>query len=84
MQHKHELIDNLKVNREATMKSLGMDVIHGFAKFYDTHTLDIVGEHVTSNKIVIATGLTPHKVDINNTDLSHDSKDFLNLDKMPK
>ncbi|WP_346347342.1 NAD(P)/FAD-dependent oxidoreductase [Apilactobacillus xinyiensis] len=84
MQHKHELIDNLKVNREATMKSLGMDVIHGFAKFYDTHTLDIGGEHVTSNKIVIATGLTPHKVGVNNTDLSHDSKDFLNLDKMPK
>ncbi|TPR26492.1 NAD(P)/FAD-dependent oxidoreductase [Apilactobacillus micheneri] len=84
MQNKHAGIDNIKVDREATMKSLGMDVIHGFAKFSDAHTLEINGEHVTADKIVIATGLTPHKVNVENTELSHDSKDFLNLDEMPK
>lgn len=84
VKHKHAGIDPIKVNREATMKDLGMDVLHGFAKFTDAHTLEINGEHVTSDKIVIATGLTPHRVDVEGSELSHDSKDFLDLEVMPK
>ena len=84
IKHKREGILPIKVDREATMKSLGMDVIHGFAKFTDAHTLEINGEHVTSDKIVIATGLTPHKVEIEGTELSHDSRDFMELEDMPK
>ncbi|UQS84624.1 NAD(P)/FAD-dependent oxidoreductase [Apilactobacillus apisilvae] len=84
MKNKHAGIDSIKVNREATMKDLGMDVIHGFAKFTNNHTIEVAGEHYTSDKLVIATGLTPNKVDVQGTELSHDSKDFLNLDEMPK
>lgn len=84
MKHKHEGIDNIKVDREATMKKLGMDVIHGFAKFNDAHTLEINGEHITSDKIVIATGLTPHRIEVEGRELAHDSQDFLNLEHMPK
>lgn len=84
VKHKHAGIDPIKVDREATMKDLGMDVLHGFAKFTDAHTLEINGEHVTSDKIVIATGLTPHRVDVEGSELSHDSKDFLDLEVMPK
>lgn len=39
---------------------------------------------VTAEKIVIATGLRPHRLDIPGTEYAHDSEDFMNLQNLPK
>ncbi|MHA8137606.1 dihydrolipoyl dehydrogenase family protein [Lactobacillaceae bacterium Scapto_B20] len=84
MAHKHSVIDVLPGAIEGMMKSAGIDVIKGYGKLTDAHTVEVDGEAKTADKIVIATGLTPHKVDVEGTELAHNSKDFLALTHLPK
>lgn len=85
MQHKQEIIDNLPNELTDRLESAGAKIIHGHAKFKDNHTVIVDGtREVTAKKIVIATGLRPHRLNIPGTELAHDSEDFLNLKKLPK
>ena len=84
MEHKQEIIDVLPAGLTKRLEDAGAKVIHGHAKFIDNHTVAIDGDQqVTAEKIVISTGLKPHRLDIPGTDLAHDSEDFLNLTKLP-
>src|SRR5699024_653764 len=84
MEHKQEIIDVLPAGLTKRLEDAGAKVIHGHAKFIDNHTVAIDGnQQVTAEKIVISTGLKPHRLDIPGTDLAHDSEDFLNLTKLP-
>lgn len=66
------------------LESNGATILKGRARFQDAHTLLVSGHGpVTAEKIVIATGLTPHRLAIPGTELAHDSSDFLNLPEMP-
>src|ERR671932_872254 len=42
----------------------GVDLINGYAKFVDPHTVEINDRKVTANKILIAVGGHPYKPDI--------------------
>ncbi|MHA8110311.1 dihydrolipoyl dehydrogenase family protein [Lactobacillaceae bacterium Melli_B4] len=84
MAHKHSIIDVLPGAIEGMMTSAGIDVIKGYGKLTDAHTVEIDGAVKTADKIVIATGLTPHHIDVEGTQLAHDSKDFLALTHLPK
>ncbi|CAJ1200761.1 Dihydrolipoyl dehydrogenase [Companilactobacillus paralimentarius] len=83
--HKQEIIEHLPDELTNRLESNGATIINGHATFKDNHTLivDNVGE-VTAEKIVIATGLRPHRLDIPGTELAHDSEDFMNLTKLPQ
>lgn len=84
MEHKQEIIDVLPAGLTKRLEDAGAKVIHGHAKFIDNHTVAIDGDQqITAEKIVISTGLKPHRLDIPGTDLAHDSEDFLNLTKLP-
>jgi glutathione reductase (NADPH) len=85
IEHKQEIIDVLPDNLTARLTDAGADVIHGHAQFKDEHTVVVYGKReITAEKIVIATGLRPHRLDIPGTELAHDSEDFLNLKNLPK
>ncbi|WP_048000831.1 dihydrolipoyl dehydrogenase family protein [Lactiplantibacillus herbarum] len=83
--HKQATIDPLPANLTNRLEGAGAQIIHGRAKFQDAHTV-IVDSHqtITAEKIVIATGLKPHRLDIPGTALAHDSSDFMNLTELPQ
>ncbi|MGQ2375939.1 dihydrolipoyl dehydrogenase family protein [Companilactobacillus zhachilii] len=85
VEHKQEIIEHLPEDLTHRLESGGATIIKGHATFKDNHTVivDNVGE-VTAEKIVIATGLRPHRLDIPGTDLAHDSEDFMNLKNLPQ
>lgn len=85
MEHKQEIIDVLPEGLTKRLEDAGAKVMHGHAKFVDNHTVAIDdNKKVTAEKIVISTGLKPHRLDIPGTELAHDSEDFLNLTELPK
>ncbi|TPR26493.1 NAD(P)/FAD-dependent oxidoreductase [Apilactobacillus micheneri] len=84
MLNKHKVIDGLPDAISGLIESLNIKLIHGFAKLSDNHTVTVGDNSYSADKIVIATGLRPHRLDVEGKELAHDSKDFLNLDEMPK
>ncbi|MBR0650970.1 glutathione-disulfide reductase [Roseomonas terrae] len=54
------------------------------ASFIDEHTLDVGGQRVTADRIVIATGGTPHRLDIPGQELAYVSDDLFTLKALPK
>ncbi|MFB9768839.1 dihydrolipoyl dehydrogenase family protein [Lactiplantibacillus modestisalitolerans] len=83
--HKQEIIDVLPANLTAKLEDAGATIIKGRAKFKDAHTVTVDGSRdITADKIVIATGLKPHRLAIPGTELAHDSEAFLNLTQLPK
>ncbi|CAJ1178509.1 Dihydrolipoyl dehydrogenase [Companilactobacillus paralimentarius] len=85
IEHKQEIIDVLPQGLTDRLENAGATIIHGHAQFKDNHTVIVDGKtEVTAEKIVIATGLRPHRLDIPGTELAHDSEDFLNLKTLPE
>lgn len=83
MAHKHQVIDDLPNFINGLLESVGIKVLHGYGQLVDAHTVAVGDQQVTADKIVIATGLRPHRLDIPGTDLAHDSSDFMNLTELP-
>lgn len=83
--HKQDVIDPLPQDLIKKLTQAGATVIHGHAQFQDAHTVVIDQKQtLTAEKIVIATGLKPHRLTIPGTELAHDSSDFLNLKSLPQ
>ncbi|NVY95917.1 NAD(P)/FAD-dependent oxidoreductase [Lactobacillus sp. DCY120] len=82
--HKQDVIKGLPGMIGGLLKDSGIDVIHGKGTFKDNHTVLVDGQPKTAEKIVISTGLRPHRLDIPGTELAHDSRAFMSLTKLPK
>lgn len=82
--HKQDVIDSLPAMITGLMNSVGIDVVQGYATFKDQHTVLVDGKEISADKIVISTGLRPHRLDIPGEELTHDSEDFMNLKALPK
>jgi glutathione reductase (NADPH) len=61
-----------------------VQVINGFARFVDAHTVEVNGEKITADHILIATGGRPHRPNIPGAEYGIDSDGFFELDAMPK
>ncbi|MER2471069.1 glutathione-disulfide reductase [Photorhabdus laumondii] len=61
-----------------------VDVIQGFARFVDAHTVEVNGEKITADHILIATGGRPVQPDIPGAEYGIDSDGFFALEEMPK
>lgn len=60
-----------------------VEIIKGFAKFINTHTIKVDNEHYTAPNILIATGGKPTIPQIHGADLGIDSNGFFKLTKRP-
>lgn len=61
-----------------------VEVIHGFAKFVDSHTVEVNGEHYSAKHILIAVGGRPTIPNIPGAEYGIDSNGFFALSEQPK
>ncbi|QMU08713.1 dihydrolipoyl dehydrogenase family protein [Levilactobacillus suantsaii] len=82
--HKNDVIGGLPDMICGLLEDSGIDVIHGYGRLVDAHTIRVDAETYTAENIVLATGLHPHRLDIPGREFLHDSTDFMDLPTMPK
>ncbi|MDP8174831.1 glutathione-disulfide reductase [Phocoenobacter skyensis] len=61
-----------------------IDVINGFAKFVNKNTIEVNGEQITADHILIATGGRPTRPNIKGAEHGIDSNGFFELTELPK
>ncbi len=66
------------------LEQAGAKIFDAHASFIDPHTLDVGGERVTAERIVIATGGHPVRPEIPGAELAIVSDDAFYLEKLPK
>ncbi len=62
----------------------GVELIEGWAKFVDPHTLDVNGEKIRAKHFLIATGGRPTLPDVPGAELGITSDGFFDLEEQPK
>lgn len=62
----------------------GIDVIMGKGKIVDEYTIDVEGNQIQADFIVVATGQHSNKLDIDGKELTYDSRDFLSMESLPQ
>lgn len=83
MAFKRAYTSQIPVGTQRGLTSAGITTIRDAPTFIDAHTLQIAGEKVTTDNIVIATGQTPRALDIPGHQWAKTSTDFLDLDQLP-
>lgn len=66
------------------LEQAGVSIFNARAKFIDAHTLDVGGERITAERIVIATGGHPTGIEIPGAEHAIISDDAFYLEKMPR
>lgn len=66
------------------LKNAGVEMHEGYAKFLDAHTLDVGGEKITAERILIASGAHPVVPDIPGREHSITSDEALDLMSRPE
>ncbi len=82
--HKDKEILRLNGAYENTLTNAGVEIIRGAARFVDAKTIDIEGQHVTADNILIAVGGTPHRLDIPGGEMMATSDEFFHWTKPPQ
>lgn len=82
--NREEYIDRLHVAYENGLNSNGVDHITGTATLIDSQTVDVDGVTYHGDKILIATGGRPSKLDVPGSEYGIDSDGFFALEEMPK
>ncbi|RLM23261.1 glutathione-disulfide reductase [Brenneria alni] len=77
-------IDRIHQSYDKVLGKNNVDVIHGFARFIDEHTVEVNGEKITADHILIATGGRPTRPDVPGAEYGIDSDGFFALDALPK
>ncbi|WP_434526738.1 glutathione-disulfide reductase [Photorhabdus asymbiotica] len=77
-------IDRIHQSYERGLDKNKVDVIQGFARFVDAHTVEVNGEEITADHILIATGGRPIRPDVPGAEYGIDSDGFFELKEMPK
>ncbi|KAB7657807.1 glutathione-disulfide reductase [Plesiomonas shigelloides] len=77
-------IDRIHQSYERVLGNNKVDVIQGFARFVDAHTVEVNGEQITADHILIATGGYPTRPAIPGAEYGIDSDGFFSLRELPK
>ena len=77
-------IDRIHQSYDRVLGNNHVDVISGFARFVDAHTLDVNGEKITADHILIATGGRPVIPQIPGAEYGITSDGFFELAALPK
>ncbi|MGO1966568.1 MAG: glutathione-disulfide reductase [Moraxellaceae bacterium] len=84
VQSRQQYIENIHRSYDNNLAKNGVEVIKGFAKFVDTNTVEVNGEHISADHILIATGGHPIKPNIKGAEYGIDSDGFFALNHLPK
>jgi len=77
-------IDRIHTSYDNVLGKNKVDVIRGFATFVDAHTVEVNGEIITADHILIATGGRPSHPAIPGAEYGIDSDGFFALPGLPK
>ncbi|MBV7388414.1 glutathione-disulfide reductase [Pasteurellaceae bacterium TAE3-ERU1] len=77
-------IGRIHQSYERVLGNNKVDVIKGFAKFVDNRTLEVNGEKITADHILIATGGRPSMPKVEGAELGIDSDGVFALRELPK
>lgn len=66
------------------LEKAGVELIEGYAKFVDPHTVEVGDRQITADKILIAVGAKPVKIDIPGIEYAVTSRDMFLLKEQPK
>src|SRR5690606_9296890 len=83
-QFKRSFTDPVPTSTEEDLRDRGIKLFHRSPKFLDKNILFIEEKKFTADKIVIATGKNPRKLQFDGHGLLKTSDDFLKLDKLPE
>lgn len=83
MQFKRSFTEPVPEHREQGMRKQGIIPIHGRAQFVDEQTLEVNGDILTADHILIAAGAKPAPLPIDGSAHLTDSTQFLELDELP-
>ncbi|MCO6538674.1 MAG: glutathione-disulfide reductase [Gilliamella sp.] len=77
-------IDRIHQSYDRVLTNNKVDVIHGYAKFVDSHTVEVNGEHYSADHILIAVGGKPSIPNIPGAQYGITSDGFFALKALPK
>lgn len=84
IENKNNEIKRLNGIYNTLLEKAGVEIVHGFAKFIDANTLEIDGQTITADNILIATGGTPRRPSVEGGDLMPSSDEVFYWPSMPK
>lgn len=84
MTYKHQIIDPLASQMTQLLTQMGIQLIKGHGELLDRHTVRVNGKQFTAKNLVLGTGQRPRTLSIPGQEYLHDSRDFLDIDEMPK
>lgn len=82
--NKNDEIKRLNGIYDGMLGRAGVDIVHGTAKFVDTHTIDVAGTQYTADKILIASGGRPFVPKIEGSEHIITSNEAFYLKEHPK
>jgi glutathione reductase (NADPH) len=83
-QNRSAYIERIHKSYETGLDKNKVDVIAGFARFVDARSIEVGGERLSADHILIATGCRPTRPDIPGAEHGIDSDGFFELDEMPR
>lgn len=83
MAHKRTFTDPVPARMQSWMQDLGIDTLHGTARFTSPDAVTVGDTSMTAEAIVIATGARPLPLGIKGEEHVSTSTDFLNLGALP-
>ena len=77
-------IERIHASYHASLARNKVDVVHGFARLSDARTVEVNGERLTADHILIATGTRPARPRIPGAEYGRDSDQFFALPALPR
>ena len=83
-ENRESYIDRARASYDGSFKRNGVELIEGRARFVDAHTLEVNGQLIKAQHIVIATGAHPALPAIPGAELGENSDDVFAWEELPQ
>lgn len=84
IERKQTFVEGVPQAFEQGLKKAGIEVVHGRAKFVDSHSIEVNGQVFSAEKILISTGSKPRQLPIPGFEFAVTSDEILDMKKQPK
>ncbi|THF25798.1 glutathione-disulfide reductase [Pseudomonas atacamensis] len=77
-------ISRIHTSFDTVLSKNNVDLVEGYARFVDVHAVEVNGEIISADHVLVATGARPSRPTIPGAELGIDSDGFFKLDAMPR